>query len=176
MAFSSLLFLTPSAWSITPQECGWRSGIIVNTMGGRCVDGKSIGSVEGMNCPCVCCVGEKAVDCKKNKIEIHDLCDDGKELRFSIVNHGTVRPKSIIFDILAPNYSGMAASELDLSKKEQVAPLSRHEQYRGFTKVTSYRVEYRDAPLAKCAYQKLADPNHIDLEHPILKISECHKK
>src|SRR5947209_4891646 len=105
-----LIFLVSgqAVFAMTSEECSKKNGLIVNSLANEhaCVAGKNIGKVSGMDCPCVCCVGEKIIDCQKNKVELSDLCDAGTELRFHVKITGSEIPTGIAFSLQGENWSG----------------------------------------------------------------------
>ena len=149
---------------MTSSECDQKSGIIVNTLSHQsCIKGKSIGEIEGTHCPCICCVGEKVVDCSKNDIELLMVCDAGDELRFSFNAQGKEIPIEISFSLQAKDGSGGAEKTIDSSKKIQVAKYSKSDAQRNFESVLSYTVRYKDVVLMDCRFPSIGNSQNIKI-------------
>lgn len=141
------------AFSMTSQQCDQKGGLIVNTLSQQsCLKGKSIGEIEGTNCPCICCVGENKVDCSKNEIKLLQPCDAGDELKFSLVNPGSSIPVEIIFSLDGKNWSGGATAVIDLKKKIHIAKYSKNDSHKDYEKIILYTVRYKDIPLMDCLF------------------------
>lgn len=146
------------AYAITGKECSQKKGIIVNTLSGKnCVDGKSIGSVDGLRCPCICCVGEVRLNCKKQDyVELKEICNSGKSIKFKINYNGIKKIKRIKIKLKGKKYVSSIVYKMPFfqfwRKTDYEIDLKDFQKNKEYAEVTSMRIVFDEAPLDKCLF------------------------
>jgi hypothetical protein len=147
-----LLFFTPPAYAteLTSQECTDKGGLIVSG-DSECLAGQVIGTVTGLKCLCICCTGEKVIDCKNNSLKILSACDAGDEFRYRFKFKGTETPKTIFFSLKSKSWMGGTDwAKIGSADKEQHILLNKIDQNKNYTAIDSYTVIFKSAPLSSC--------------------------
>lgn len=162
-----------TAFALDIAQCTEKGGIIVTESGDNsgCIDGKNIGSVSGMRCQCICCVGEKIIDCKVNTVEIYDACDAGNELRYKIKITGEI-PEFIYFRLGNGNgaWSGEAQQNGILHNGEtQSVQYTEDNRNKNYTQITDYRIHYKNYPRTECNY-------NLSQKQPTISVRQCKQK
>lgn len=154
MVLFNLIFFVLHAIAMSGDACHKQGGLVVNTLSGRgCVAGKSIGDIEGTNCPCVCCVGEKRAECDKNVVKVDKICDGGTFLKVHLRFKGKTPIQGISFEIKSPNWFGGAdLNGVDLKKSNYNIPLEKIHSNKGYNTLSSYTVRFQDVPLEDCRF------------------------
>lgn len=118
-----------------------------------CLKGKNIGKIEGMRCPCICCVGEKKINCKQNIVTLSDICTDGKQLRFHYQNSGTEIPAKIHIELSGKNnaYAGEQITLGDAFLSNDIThPIKENDVI--YEAVSQFHVTFKDAPFSTCVF------------------------
>ncbi|HUO04742.1 MAG TPA: hypothetical protein VMU16_06045 [Candidatus Binataceae bacterium] len=164
----------PAAWHLlplTPGRCAARNGLVVSEPG--CIDGTNIGGVLGMACSCVCCVGEKVIDCERNKVEISDACDAGTELHIHLKAMGPETPISIIRVFLdGPDFwGGFDSFPIESHDETLRIPKALIRSHDGVgdlnaisARIRSYTVDYKNAPLSGCNFDLWTQKKEIPIK------------
>lgn len=138
---------------MTTNQCSSQNGVIVNTLShGGCLKGKNIGDIDGTNCPCVCCVGENIVDCKKNEVKLTNVCFKKDELLFKTNYTGGLKIKDLNIQLKTSNWHSGLLVIYESTKTIQTGKFSKHDQGRNFQEVTSFSVNFKDYPLTDCRF------------------------
>ena len=168
------------AWAMDGEECIRQHGVVSSILVGSssllfgyqvgCIDGKNIGPVSGLRCDCVCCVGEKIVDCQQNNVEVYDLCDAGTALRFHMKATGPETPTEISFVVGVTDKPGGGGETFSTAIKPGNEEM--HAEYYGtaanryFGRVDSFYVKYKGAPFSGCRFS-------AEAEHKEMPIKTC---
>ena len=155
------------AFALSSLACSIQGGTTVNNMMGKgCPTGKNIGEISGMECPCICCVGEKLIDCKNNTVEIYDVCDAGDELHYKFKYHGSEIPTSIEIRLMSADddeYSADGVSGKIISGQEQQKISYDYDfiKNQNYTKLIYYQVHYKNFTLGGCKNNLITSPINI---------------
>ena len=148
------ILISLSSFALTTSLCQKQGGVVVNTLSGRgCVEGKNIGDIEGTHCPCICCVGEKRVDCDKNVVEILSICDAGNFIKVKMRFEGKLPVEKISFELKGPGWFGGAElSEIDHKKVSYNVPLDKAHANKSYNFLSSYTVHFVNIPFEDCRF------------------------
>lgn len=164
----TLASATPSL-ALTGKECAAKGGVTVNNFGGEgCTAGKYSGEIEGMRCPCICCVGKETLDCTRNQVILSDVCITENALHLQATPSGDETPLAITLDLMtrrgigrrvsAPLPSGNTASLTipyePLQKEGEMLPMDFYRRIRIGYRTADCNFPREEIPLKKCASEK----------------------
>lgn len=154
----SILFVTFSCtnlWAMSGNDCAKRGGLVVNTLaGGGCVQGKNVGDIVGTNCPCICCVGERKVDCAKSTPKIlHPCITKAHELHFELGLPSALKTsvKKIRLSLSAKGWSDGVSVDIKSGQKQVVVSVPENMRAYRLEKIEAATYEFTDVPLMDCS-------------------------